>query len=143
MTRNEILRRVVHVLIGTGAYLVPLIALIESLQLEPRAENRIAGHQEVFWFRDGYVPVVGLHEMFGVKKAEGGAVTSPQPALDVAPSSTPPPDSSVGTQSGRVDAVRSAPASPTRARAGLRVEDDCNPDKIYTDGKKHYRKECF
>ena len=29
--------------------------------------NRVAGQGEVFWFRDGYVPVVRLHEVFGVE----------------------------------------------------------------------------
>ncbi len=53
--------------VGSETYIVPLITIIESLQLKPGGVNRIAGHQEVFWFRDGYVPVVRLHEMFGVK----------------------------------------------------------------------------
>jgi two-component system, chemotaxis family, sensor kinase CheA len=53
--------------VGAETYIVPLIAIIESLQLRPDGVNRIAGHQEVFWFRDGYVPVVRLHEVFGVR----------------------------------------------------------------------------
>jgi two-component system chemotaxis sensor kinase CheA len=53
--------------VGSETYIVPLITIIESLQLKPGAVNRVAGHQEVFWFRDGYVPVVRLHEMFGVR----------------------------------------------------------------------------
>jgi two-component system chemotaxis sensor kinase CheA len=53
--------------VGTETYIVPLVTIIESLQLQPGGINRVAGHQEVFWFRDGYVPVVRLHEVFGVK----------------------------------------------------------------------------
>jgi two-component system chemotaxis sensor kinase CheA len=53
--------------VGSETYIVPLITIIESLQLEPGGVNRIAGHQEVFWFRDGYVPVVRLHEVFGLE----------------------------------------------------------------------------
>jgi two-component system, chemotaxis family, sensor kinase CheA len=53
--------------VGSETYIVPLITIIESLQLKPGGVNRIAGYQEVFWFRDGYVPVVRLHEVFGVK----------------------------------------------------------------------------
>jgi len=53
--------------VGSETYIVPLISIIESLQLKPGGVNRIAGHQEVFWFRDGYVPVVRLHEVFGVR----------------------------------------------------------------------------
>jgi two-component system chemotaxis sensor kinase CheA len=53
--------------VGTETYIVPLVTIIESLQLQAGGVSRIAGHQEVFWFRDGYVPVVRLHEVFGVK----------------------------------------------------------------------------
>ncbi|HEY7639222.1 MAG TPA: chemotaxis protein CheA [Steroidobacteraceae bacterium] len=53
--------------VGSETYIVPLITIIESLQLKASGVNRIAGHQEVFWFRDGYVPVVRLHEVFGVR----------------------------------------------------------------------------
>ncbi len=54
--------------VGSETYIVPLITIIESLQLQPGAVNRVAGHQEVFWFRDGYVPIVRLHEVFGVRQ---------------------------------------------------------------------------
>jgi two-component system chemotaxis sensor kinase CheA len=53
--------------VGRETYIVPLVAIIESLQLQARDVNRIAGQQEVFWFRDGYVPIVRLHEVFGVQ----------------------------------------------------------------------------
>ncbi len=39
--------------VGSETYIVPLITIIESLQLKPGGVNRIAGHQEVFWVRDG------------------------------------------------------------------------------------------
>jgi two-component system chemotaxis sensor kinase CheA len=55
------------VAVGTETYIVPLITIIESLQLKPGMVNRVAGQGEVFWFRDAYVPVVRLHEVFGVK----------------------------------------------------------------------------
>jgi two-component system chemotaxis sensor kinase CheA len=55
------------VCVGSETYIVPLITIIESLQLKPGGVNRIGGHSEVFWFRDGYVPVVRLHEVFGVQ----------------------------------------------------------------------------
>jgi two-component system chemotaxis sensor kinase CheA len=53
--------------VGTETYIVPLVTIIESLQLQPGGVNRVAGHQEVFWFRDSCVPIVRLHEVFGVK----------------------------------------------------------------------------
>jgi two-component system chemotaxis sensor kinase CheA len=55
------------VAVGTETYIVPLITIIESLQLKPGMVNRVAGQGEVFWFRDGYVPVVRLHEVFGIE----------------------------------------------------------------------------
>ncbi len=55
------------VAVGTETYIVPLITIIESLQLKQGMVNRVAGQGEVFWFRDGYVPVVRLHEVFGVE----------------------------------------------------------------------------
>jgi two-component system chemotaxis sensor kinase CheA len=55
------------VAVGTETYIVPLITIIESLQLKPGMVNRLAGQGEVFWFRDGYVPVVRLHDVFGLR----------------------------------------------------------------------------
>lgn len=55
------------VAVGSETYIVPLITIIESLQLKQGMVNRVAGSGEVFWFRDGYVPVVRLHEVFGVE----------------------------------------------------------------------------
>jgi two-component system chemotaxis sensor kinase CheA len=55
------------VVVGTETYIVPLITIIESLQLKPGMVNRVAGQGEVFWFRDAYVPIVRLHEMFALR----------------------------------------------------------------------------
>lgn len=55
------------VAVGSETYIVPLTTIIESMQLKPSMVNRIAGQGEVFLFRDGYVPVVRLHQVFGVK----------------------------------------------------------------------------
>ncbi len=55
------------VAVGTETYIVPLITIIESLQLKPDMVNRVAGQGEVFWFREEYVPVVRLHEIFGLR----------------------------------------------------------------------------
>jgi two-component system chemotaxis sensor kinase CheA len=55
------------VCVGDETYIVPLVTIIESLQLKPGMVNRVAGQGEVFWFRDGYLPVVRLYEVFGTK----------------------------------------------------------------------------
>ena len=54
--------------VGSETYIVPLITIIESLQLQARrASIASPASGEVFWFRDGYVPIVRLHEVFGVE----------------------------------------------------------------------------
>ncbi len=52
--------------VGTESYIVPLVTVIESLQLKPGAASHIYGHGEVFSFRGEYLPVIRLHEVFGV-----------------------------------------------------------------------------
>jgi two-component system chemotaxis sensor kinase CheA len=47
---------------------VPLISIVESLQLSQGSLSRVAGRGEVFAFRGDYVPVIRLHEMFGVTR---------------------------------------------------------------------------
>ncbi len=53
--------------VGDETYIVPLVTIIESLQLTPDSVNRVAGQGEVFWFRDNYLPVVRLYEVFNTK----------------------------------------------------------------------------
>ncbi len=53
--------------VGKETYIVPLTTIIESLQLKPSMINTVIGHGEVFSFRNDYVPVIRLHELFGVE----------------------------------------------------------------------------
>jgi len=53
--------------VGTETYIVPLTSIIESLQLQPHNVSRLSGRGEVFSFRGDYLPIVRLHEVFGVK----------------------------------------------------------------------------
>ena len=46
---------------------MPLVSIVESLQLSQGTLSRVAGRGEVFAFRGDYVPVIRLHEMFGVE----------------------------------------------------------------------------
>jgi len=41
--------------------------VVESLQLQPGAVSQIYDHGEVFSFRGEYLPVIRLHEVFGVR----------------------------------------------------------------------------
>jgi two-component system chemotaxis sensor kinase CheA len=53
--------------VGGETYIVPLIAIVESLQLSASMVNRVIGSGEVFSFRGDYVPIVRLHELFNVE----------------------------------------------------------------------------
>jgi two-component system, chemotaxis family, sensor kinase CheA len=55
------------VVVGTESYIVPLTSIVESLQLKPQQINRLAGLGEVFWFREEYLPIVRLHQLFGIE----------------------------------------------------------------------------
>jgi two-component system chemotaxis sensor kinase CheA len=53
--------------VGSETYIVPLVTVVESLQLQPGAVSQIYEHGEVFSFRGEYLPVIRLHEVFGVQ----------------------------------------------------------------------------
>ena len=54
------------VMVGDETYIVPLISIVESIQVSESMINRVAGRGETFKLRDEYLPVVRLHEVFGV-----------------------------------------------------------------------------
>ncbi|MCX7515338.1 chemotaxis protein CheA [Frateuria hangzhouensis] len=51
--------------VGEERYIVPLISIIESVQLKPDSLKTVAGGGELFRFRGEYLPVLRLHELFG------------------------------------------------------------------------------
>jgi two-component system chemotaxis sensor kinase CheA len=53
--------------VGSETYIVPLIAIVESLQLSKSMVNRVVGTGEVFSFRGDYIPIVRLHDLFNVE----------------------------------------------------------------------------
>jgi two-component system chemotaxis sensor kinase CheA len=55
------------VAVGSETYIVPLVSIIESLQLKSASVSRMSGGGEVFAFRGSYLPVIRLHELFGVE----------------------------------------------------------------------------
>jgi two-component system chemotaxis sensor kinase CheA len=54
------------VAVGDETYIVPLVTIIESLQLKAGGSSQLVGHGEVFSFRGDYLPIIRLHEVFGV-----------------------------------------------------------------------------
>lgn len=57
--------------VGSERYIVPLVSIVESLQLPAQGVRHVAGGGELFHFRDGWLPLVRLHAAFGC-----GAVTA-------------------------------------------------------------------
>ncbi|MGN2248403.1 chemotaxis protein CheA [Frateuria sp. GZRR35] len=56
--------------VGEERYIVPLVSIIESVQLKPEALKTVAGGGELFRFRGEYLPVLRLHELFGCDGAK-------------------------------------------------------------------------
>ena len=55
------------VAVGTETYIVPLISIVESMQLKSTGVTRLSGHSEVLSFRGDYLPIIRLHDLFGVE----------------------------------------------------------------------------
>jgi two-component system chemotaxis sensor kinase CheA len=55
--------------VGAESYIVPLVSIVESVQLKPEALKTVVGGGELFRFRGEYLPVLRLHELFGVVDA--------------------------------------------------------------------------
>ncbi|MGA0588789.1 chemotaxis protein CheA [Dyella sp. KRB-257] len=51
--------------VGQECYIVPLVSIVESVQLKPDAVRSVVGGGELFRFRGEYLPVIRLHETFG------------------------------------------------------------------------------
>lgn len=52
--------------VGEETYIVPLVSIIESIQVRADMVNMVAGKGETFKLRDEYLPVIRLHEVFGI-----------------------------------------------------------------------------
>ncbi len=55
------------VAVGSETYIVPLVTIVESLQVKAGATSQIYNHGEVFPFRGEYLPIIRLHQVFGVQ----------------------------------------------------------------------------
>ena len=53
--------------IGSETYIVPLTSIVESLQVKAPQVTRLSGRGEVFAFRGDYLPIIRLHEVFGIQ----------------------------------------------------------------------------
>ncbi|MBQ0799530.1 MAG: chemotaxis protein CheA [Porticoccaceae bacterium] len=54
--------------VGDQVYVVPLLAIVESVKVKPGDIHRVAGEAEVYKYRNDCLPVVRLSEAFGVQE---------------------------------------------------------------------------
>ncbi len=52
--------------LGDETYIVPLVSIIESLQIKAENVNSIAGGAELYKLREEYLPIIRLHEVFEI-----------------------------------------------------------------------------
>jgi len=51
--------------VGAETYIVPLVSIVESVQVKADAVRSVAGGGELFRFRDHWLPIVRLYDVFG------------------------------------------------------------------------------
>ncbi len=56
--------------VGDQIYIIPIIAIVESLQITPDMVSHIAGGAELFRVRNEYIPVLRLYQAFSVAEAK-------------------------------------------------------------------------
>ncbi len=56
--------------VGDEVYIVPLASIIETIQLKPNMINLVAGRGEAFKLRDKFMPIIRLHDVFGIESCE-------------------------------------------------------------------------
>jgi two-component system chemotaxis sensor kinase CheA len=52
--------------VGTEVYIIPLIAIVESLQAKPERINRVSGDMLLYRLRDDNVPVLPIYQLFNL-----------------------------------------------------------------------------
>jgi len=55
------------VCVGDETYIVPLVSIVESLQIKSGGVNRLSNAGEVISFRGDYLPLLRLHDLFDVE----------------------------------------------------------------------------
>jgi len=60
--------------VGRETYIVPLVAIVESVQIDTTLMHTVAGQSTLYKLRDDYIPIVRLGDLFCVQQ-DGGADT--------------------------------------------------------------------
>ncbi len=53
--------------VGSEVYVVPIVSIVETIEVRREMVNTIANRTEVFRLRDAYLPIVRMYELFGVE----------------------------------------------------------------------------
>ena len=53
--------------VGTEVYIVPLVAIVESLQIKKELVNRVSGNMVLYRLRDDNVPIIPIYQEFGIE----------------------------------------------------------------------------
>jgi two-component system chemotaxis sensor kinase CheA len=61
--------------VGDETYIIPLVSIVESIQVRKHMVNLVAGRGETFKLRDEYLPIIRLHELFGIHSARARDLT--------------------------------------------------------------------
>jgi len=61
--------------VGRETYIVPLVSIIESIQVRQEMIQLVAGRGETFRLRDDYLPIIRLHEVFGIENPQASDLT--------------------------------------------------------------------
>lgn len=56
--------------VGNENYIIPIISIVESIQIKADMVNMVGGKGETFKLRDEYIPIIKLHDIFGVEQEE-------------------------------------------------------------------------
>lgn len=57
--------------VGRETYIVPLVSIAESLQINLNLVNTVAGQSTLYRLREDYIPIVCTSDLFGVQRAAG------------------------------------------------------------------------
>ncbi len=53
--------------VGDQTYIIPLISIMESLQISSSEINSVAGKMELYRLREDYIPIIRLHNVFSIE----------------------------------------------------------------------------
>jgi two-component system chemotaxis sensor kinase CheA len=53
--------------VGREVYVVPLVSIVETIQIRREQVSSIAGSAELFRLRNEYIPIIRLYELFGIE----------------------------------------------------------------------------